>query len=52
MANTNFPVTSQGASDSVGGRRRLLADIESQLKFVIPHRILRLVSDYSEDAYD
>ena len=44
--------TSQGASDSVGGRRRLLADIESQPEFPIPHRILRLVSDYSEDASD
>ena len=44
--------SSQGASDSVGGRRRLLADIESQPEFPIPHRILRLVSDYSEDASD
>ena len=44
--------SSQGASYSVGGRRRLLADIESQPEFPIPHRILRLVSDYSEDASD
>ena len=34
----------------VGSHRRLLADIESQPEFAIPHRILQLVSDYSEDA--
>ena len=39
--------SSQGASNSVGGRRRLLADSESQPEFPIPHRIRRLVSDYS-----
>ena len=38
---------SQKAYYSVGGRRRLLAYIESQPEFAIPHRILRLVSDYS-----